>query len=84
MLKPSKHGLNDKLYFLNLKFAWFFTVSCFILNALQGVLNITDLAIIHIGIPAVWGELGLHTGFYVWKCKAENMKKWNKEDNITM
>ena len=82
--KPSKRGFTDKLYFMNLKFAWFYTVACFILTIFSGYLNIMDLSIISVGMPVIWGELGIHTGFIIWKAKAENMKKWNQDNNITM
>lgn len=68
-------GFQDRLYWMNLKFAWLFTVACFILNTLSGVLNIADLAIITYGMSVVWAEVGLHTGFMVWKAKTENCRK---------
>ena len=70
-----RRGFMDKLYFYNLRFAWCFTVACFVLNALSGYLNITELAIITYGIPVVWSELALHTGFMIWKAKTENCRK---------
>lgn len=55
-----------------------FTGACFVLNALSGVLNVSELAVITYGIPAAFAELGIHTGFIVWKAKAENCRK-NKD-----
>lgn len=52
--------------------------ACFILNALSGALNITELAVITYGIPAAFAELGIHTGFIIWKAKVENCRK-NKD-----
>lgn len=71
-------GFSDKLYFYNFRAVWMFVIACFILNALSGVLGITDLAIINAGIPAAFAELGIHTGFIVWKAKVENCRK-NKD-----
>jgi hypothetical protein len=71
-------GFTDKLYFLNWKMAWIFTFLCFILNIFSGLLNITDLSIISVGIPAVFAELSLHTALIVWKAKVENCRK-NKD-----
>lgn len=71
-------GFSDKLYFYNFRAVWMFVTACFILNALSGVLGITDLAIINAGIPAAFAELGIHTGFIVWKAKVENCRK-NKD-----
>jgi hypothetical protein len=45
------------------------------LNAVSGYLNIAELAIITYGMPVVWGEVGLHTGFMIWKAKVENCRK---------
>ena len=74
-----RRGYNDRLYFFNLQFAQCFTIACFILTALSGVLNITDMSIVNYGIPAVWGEVSLHTALIIWKAKAENKLKFNKE-----
>ena len=68
-------GFQDKLYWLNFIVTWSFTIGCFILNTLSGFLNITDLAIITYGLPVLWAELGIHTGFIVWKAKVENCRK---------
>lgn len=75
-----KRGFMDKLYFMNLIFAWVFTVLCIVLNAVSGSLNVYDLSVISYGLPVVWGELGIHTGFIVWKAKTENCRK-NKDVN---
>lgn len=68
-------GFTDQLYFLNLKLSWYFLLACFLLNLFSGVLNITDLSIINAGVPVVFGELGIHTGFIIWKAKNENIAK---------
>lgn len=77
-----RRGFTDKLYFANLFLAWIFIVVCIIITLLSGVLGIADLSIVSYGIPAVFTELGLHTGFVIWKAKAENMQKFNKSDDI--
>lgn len=73
-----KRGFSDKLYYYNFRAVWIFAGACFGLNALSGVLGITDLAIITYGIPAAFTELGIHTGFIIWKAKVENCRK-NKD-----
>lgn len=75
MLK--KRGFTDKLYFLNLTLSWLFIIICIVMTALSGRLGITDLSLVSVGIPAVFTELGVHTGFIVWKAKTENMAKFN-------
>lgn len=71
-------GFSDKLYFYNFRAVWIFVIACFILNALSGFLNITELAIINVGVPVAFAELGIHTGFIIWKAKVENCRK-NKD-----
>lgn len=73
-----RRGFSDKLYFYNFRAVWLFTGACFVLNALSGILDIQELAIIVYGIPAAFAELGIHTGFIVWKAKVENCRK-NKD-----
>ena len=78
-----KRGYNDRLYYYNLRFAWWFTGACFILTALSGRLEVTDLSVVSVGLPVVWAELGVHTAFIIWKAKAENCRKYknvNKEE----
>ena len=72
----------DKLYFYNLDFTWKFTVACLVLNALSGFLNVTELAIITYGLPVIWTELGLHTGFIIWKAKCENCRKYKDVNKL--
>ena len=71
-----KRGFTDKLYFLNLTLSWLFIVVCIVITALSGTLGITDLSLVSVGIPAVFAELGVHTGFIVWKAKTENINKF--------
>lgn len=73
-----RRGFTDKLYYYNFRAVWVFVASCFILTAVSGYLSITDLSIVTVGIPAAFTELGLHTGFVIWKAKAENCRK-NKD-----
>lgn len=77
-------GFTDRLYFLNLKLAWAFIGVCIVITLLSGALGITDLALISYGVPAVFAELGIHSGFVIWKAKAENMSKHKQSENITM
>jgi len=78
-----RRGFTDKLYYYNFRMVWGFAWGCFILNALSGYLGITDLAIVNIGIPAAFGELGLHTGFIIWKAKVENCRKNKDKSKLT-
>lgn len=70
-----KRGFTDRLYWLNFKITWLFVAICVLMTLLSGVINITDLSIINVGVPAAFAELGIHTGFVVWKAKVENIEK---------
>lgn len=69
-------GFSDRLYFLNLCLTWLFVIICIVLTVLSPILQIDDLSIISYGLPAVFAELGIHTGFIVWKAKHENISKF--------
>lgn len=75
----NKRGFTDKLYFFNLIMTWIFVWACFILTIFSGFLGISDLTVLGTAITYAFAELGLHTGFVVWKAKVENCRK-HKED----
>jgi hypothetical protein len=81
MLKLKNRSYSDKLYFLNFAFVWAFVIACYALTALSGLLGITDMSVVSVGIPAAFAELGLHTAFIVWKAKVENCRKY-KDVNL--
>lgn len=74
MFKRRK-SFSDQLYWLNFKMAWIFVFICVLLTIFSGYLQITDLSIVTVGVPAAFTELGLHTGFIIWKHKTENCRK---------
>ena len=71
-------GFTDRLYMLNFTMVWLFVWACFVATLFSGILEITDLSAITTAITCAFAELGLHTGFVVWKAKVENMAKHNK------
>ena len=75
-----RRGFTDKLYYYNFRAVWIFTAACFVLNAVSGKIGVMDLAVINYGIPAAFAELGIHTGFIIWKAKTENCRK-NKDES---
>lgn len=77
-----KRGFTDRLYFLNLMLTWMYTILCVILTCLGGLIGIEDYSFVSVVSPLIWAELGIHTGFIVWKAKAENMSKHNPEGII--
>ena len=70
-----RRGFTDRLYFLNLKLTWAFTVACFILTIFSGYLNIPDMSIVSVGLGCVWAELSVHTGFIINKSLKENINR---------
>ena len=70
-----RKSFSDRLYWLNFKMAWIFVFVCVLLTIFSGYLQITDLSIVTVGVPAAFTELGLHTGFIIWKHKTENCRK---------
>ena len=71
-----ERGFTDKLYFLNLTLSWLFITICIVITLFSGKLGIIDLSVISVGVPAVFAELGIHTGFVIWKAKTENISKF--------
>ena len=39
------------------------------------------MSVVSVGLPVVWGELGIHTGFIIWKAKEENCRKYKNVNN---
>lgn len=76
-----KRSFTDKLYLFNLIFSWLFIAICIALTIFSGYLNITDLSIVNVGIPTIFAELSVHTGFVIWKAKVENCRKF-KDVNL--
>lgn len=71
-------GYTDKLYFYNFLAVHILMSAILIITAFGGVLNLTDLSPLS-NIPQwAYTELGIHTGFIVWKAKTENCRK-NKD-----
>ncbi len=74
-MKLKDRGFSDKLYFLNFTITWIFVLICIVITVFSGYLNITDMSLVSYGIPTVFAELGVHTGYIVWKAKSENINK---------
>ena len=76
-----RQGFTGKLYFINLILTWSVVTVCVILTALSGILGITDLSVLATIVQYAFGELGVFTGFFVWKAKTENCRK-HKDVNL--
>ena len=73
-------GYTDRLYFLNLTLVWIFVVVCIVLSFMGLDHEMGNFDIISYGLPAAFGELGIHTGFVVWKAKHENLNKYPRAE----
>lgn len=77
-----KRGFTDRLYLTNFIITWVFVILCFIATLFSGFLGITDLSVLSSAITCAFAELGIHTGFVVWKAKVENALKHQKDLDI--
>lgn len=75
-------GFTDKLYVTNFIITWVFVWLCYILTIFSGRLGITDMSVLSSAVPCAFAELGIHTGFVVWKAKIENVEKHKNDIDI--
>ena len=78
--KKRKRGFTDKMYLYNVVFVTAVVIISFIAVFLSGKLMI-DTSALNVIIPSAYAELAVHTGFVIWKAKAENARKY-KDVNI--
>ncbi|MCR4695897.1 MAG: hypothetical protein K5654_01145 [Lachnospiraceae bacterium] len=77
-----KRGFTDRLYLYNVFFVTAVVIISFTAVFMSGWLHI-DTSAISVIVPSTYGELAVHTGFVIWKAKAENARKYkdvNEED----
>ncbi len=77
-----KRGFTDRLYLTNFIITWIFVALCFIATLFSGILNVTDLSVLSSAITCAFAELGIHTGFVIWKAKVENVEKHKNDLDI--
>lgn len=77
-----KRGFMDRLYLLNFVTVWVFVFLCYVLTVFSGFCAISDLSIVSVGVPCAFTELGIHTGFIVWKAKTENCRKYKDVNKL--
>lgn len=84
--KKEKMEFSKKMYLFTTGFAIFCVLITFALIAFSGVLGITDLSVLGVIITSCFTEVSVHSGFYIWKAKYENGRKYkdvNIVDNMT-
>ncbi len=81
-IRKRRRGFSERLYLLNLLLVWVYVFSIFWLTKNSGNLGIMDLSSYASGMPYAFGELGIHTGFIVWKAKVENCRKYKDVNQI--
>jgi len=77
-----KRGFSDRLYLTNFIFTWVFVALCYIATLFSGILGITDVSVLGVSVSCAFAELGIHTGFIVWKAKVENIEKHKADLDI--
>lgn len=70
-----KQGWTNNIYLINWICAWAYTLLCVVLSVFGTPLQIPDYSFVSVGLPLVWAEVSVFTGFMVWKNKAENLHK---------
>ena len=70
-----RRGFTDKMYLYNVIFVTAVVILSFIAVFMSGKLMI-DTSAISVIVPSAYAELGVHTGFVIWKAKAENARKY--------
>jgi len=71
-----RRGFTDRLYFYNFVAVHLIMAAILGVTALSGILAIADLSPL-CSIPQwAYTELGIHTGFIIWKAKEENSRKY--------
>lgn len=78
--KRRRRGFTDRMYLYNVVFVTAVVIASFTAVFLSGILMI-DTSAISVIVPSAYAELGVHTGFVIWKAKAENARKY-KDVNI--
>ena len=78
-------GFTNRLLVINWIVAIILTEQCFVFTAIFSQSDFSTIA--SVTIPAVWAEVGVFSGFTVWKTKAENLVKIGQKNpdlNISM
>lgn len=70
-----RRGFTDRMYYYNFVAVHVIVGAVVLLTALSGILGITDMSALAAVPPCAYAELGIHTGFIVWKAKVENCRK---------
>ena len=80
MKNKNKHSppldFSKRIYLYNILLVSIIIAASFTLMFLSGKLAVIDLSPLSVIIPSAFAELGLHTGFYLWKAKVENCRKY--------
>jgi hypothetical protein len=80
--EEKRWGKTDKLYLYNVIFVTATTIATFVIVVFSGRLGIVDLSPICAVDTAAFTELGIHTGFIVWKSKVENCRKFKDVNRL--
>lgn len=76
-----KRGFTDRMYLYNVVFVTVVVALSFAAVFLSGKLEIMDMSVLTAIVTSAYAELAIHTGFIIWKAKAENCRK-HKNVNV--
>ena len=71
-----KMEFSKKMYLFTTGFAIFCVLVTFVLIAFSGFLGISDLSVLGVIVTSCFAEVSVHSGFYIWKAKYENGRKY--------
>ncbi len=74
--KKPKQEFTKKMYMYNVRFAVAITIVVILLMIMSAFVDHIDLTPCAYIIPPMWIEVGVFSGFYVWKAKNENISKY--------
>lgn len=79
--KRKKRGFTDRMYIYNVCFVTAIVIISFAMMIVS-INKQIDISALNVIIPSAFAELGIHTGFIVWKAKAENISKFSKSEKF--
>lgn len=76
-------SFSKQIYIYNIALVTFVTFISLIIICASGLLDIPDISPLSTIVTAAFAELGLHTGFFIWKAKFENGRKYRDVNLIS-
>ena len=74
--KKKPKEFTKSMYKYNVVFVTIIVFLSFVLMFISSTVTYIELSPISVIIPSAFAELGMHTGFVIWKSKCENIHKY--------